>query len=115
MSHARSTPVRVLANQITSVARAESLTELYEALQDLLGNGTPDEIRAFLQSSWQVAWTIDLRIAVLRAKGDPNAGANVQAAAQRALDNGSTDTLLTFLNHGLYVARALDACEAQPA
>ncbi|MCT2586059.1 ALF repeat-containing protein, partial [Actinophytocola gossypii] len=63
----------------------------------------------------RIHWTMDLRGTVLRTMGDPGAGANVQAAAQEALDEGSVDTFLTFLNHGLYVARALDACAAQPA
>ena len=104
--------VRVLANQIDAVARAESLTSLDDALQDLLGFGTPDEIRDFLRGDWQVPWTIDLRVAVNRVLADPAAGAHVRAAAQAALDDGSVGTFLTFLNHGLYVARALDACEA---
>ncbi|MFI7674303.1 hypothetical protein [Actinophytocola sp. NPDC049390] len=107
--------IRVLANQISAVARAESLTGLFEAVQDVLRFGTPDEIRAFLQGAWEIAWTIDLRGEVLRTKGDPNAGVNVQAAAQEALNNGSIGAFLTYLNHGLYVARALDACAAQPA
>ncbi len=107
--------IRVLANRISGVARNESLTELFGAVQHVLRFGTPDEIRAFLRDPWLTAWTMDLRGEVLRTKGDPNAGAHVQAAAQDALDDGSVDTLLTFLNHGLYVARALDACAAQPA
>jgi len=105
--------IRVLANQISSVARAESLTELFAAVQRQLRLGTPDEIREFLRGFWQVAWTIDLRAEVNRVLADPAAGAHVRAAAQAALDDGSVDTFVTFLNHGLYVARALDACEAQ--
>ncbi|MBB4908762.1 ALF repeat-containing protein [Actinophytocola algeriensis] len=107
--------IRMLANRISSVAGAESLTGLYEAVQELLRNGSPDEIRAFLQEGWQTHWTMDLRVTVLRTMGDPAAGANVRAAAQEALDDGTIDTFLTYLNHGLYVARALDACESQPA
>jgi hypothetical protein len=37
----------------------------------------------------------------------------VQTAAQEALDDGAIDTFLTYLNHGLYVARALDTSESQ--
>lgn len=105
--------IRVLANRVSSVADAESLTSLHEAVQELLRFGSADEIRAFLQESWQIHWTIDLRVKVLRTKGDPNAGANVRAAAQEALNDGTVDTFLTYLNHGLYVARALDTCESQ--
>jgi hypothetical protein len=107
--------IRMLANRISSVAGAESLTGLYGAVQELLRNGSPDEIRAFLREGWRTHWTMDLRVTVLRTLGDPDAGANVRAAAQEALDDGSIDTFLTYLNHGLYVARALDACESQPA
>jgi hypothetical protein len=32
----------------------------------------------------------------------------VQTAAQNALDNGSIDAFLAYLNDGLYVARGLD-------
>ncbi len=107
--------VRMLANRISAVARNESLTGLFGAVQNVLRVGTPDEIRAFLRGPWQTYWTMDLRGEVLRTKGDPNAGVHVQTAAQQALDDGSIDTFLTYLNHGLYVARALDACAAQPA
>src|SRR5689334_3890612 len=72
--------VRLLANQVDSVARAESLTGLDTALQDLLRTGAPEEIRTFLRGSWQVRWTIDLRITVNRTLADPAAGAHVRAA-----------------------------------
>jgi Short repeats of unknown function len=107
--------IRVLVNRISAVAEAESLIELRGAAQQKLRFGSPDELRSFLRELWRVAWVIDLRSEVLRAMGDPNAGANVQATAQEALFDGSIETLLTYLNHGLYVARALDACESQPA
>ncbi|MGC4811172.1 ALF repeat-containing protein, partial [Micromonospora sp. DT228] len=71
-----------------------------------------DDLRAFLKTGLRVSWTTDLRIAANRTM--PNAGDNVRAAAQVALDNGTIDALLTYLNHGLYVARALD-CVYQPA
>lgn len=105
--------IRGLANQISSVARAESLTLLFDAVQDLLRSGTPEEIREFLRGDWQYRWTTDLRIWVNRTLADPAAGVHVQAAAQEVLDDGSVDIMLTYLNHGLYVARALDACESQ--
>ncbi|MEU4474943.1 cell wall anchor protein [Micromonospora sp. NPDC023888] len=102
---ASDTEVRVLANQIMSAAVADSLTVLPETIQARL-DGTASDLRAFLKTSLQTTWTIDLRIGANRTM--PNAGANVQAAAQEALDNGTTDVLLAYLNHGLYIARALD-------
>jgi hypothetical protein len=74
-------------------------------LQQLL-DGTADDLRTFLQTQLHNAWTTDLRIAVARTL--PNAGTNVRAAANQTLDHGTTDTYLTYLNDGLYVARALD-------
>jgi LPXTG-motif cell wall-anchored protein len=102
--------VRILANQILYVADAESLPVLPPALQKQL-DGTPDDLRAFLKSGLQNAWTTDLRISAVRTLVD--AGPHVTAAAQKALDDGSIDALLAYLNDGLYAARALD-CESPP-
>ncbi|SDT72966.1 LPXTG cell wall anchor domain-containing protein [Actinoplanes derwentensis] len=108
---ATDTEVRVLANQILAATKAESLPVLSRAMQERL-DGTEEDLRAFLKKSMYSAWTVDLRIAVGRTTVD--AGTNVQAAAQKALNDGGIDVSLAFLNEGLYVARALD-CAAQPS
>ncbi|WP_410812206.1 hypothetical protein [Micromonospora sp. 067-2] len=108
---ASDTEVRVLANQILAAATANSLTTLPGRIQARL-DGSAKDLRAFLKTNLQTSWSTDLRIAVNRTM--PNAGVNVQAAAQAALDNGTIDVLLAYLNHGLYIARALD-CTSQPA
>ncbi|WP_341718620.1 LPXTG cell wall anchor domain-containing protein [Micromonospora sp. FIMYZ51] len=102
--------LRVLANQILAAAKADALTVLPGALQKRL-DGTPDDLRAFLKTDVQKAWTTDLRIAVARTL--VSAGANVQAAAQKALDEGTVDASLAYLNNDLYAARELD-CASQP-
>jgi LPXTG-motif cell wall-anchored protein len=102
--------VRVLAGQILTVANAESLPTLPGALQARL-DGTPADLRTFLKTGLQQAWTTDLRVWVVRAL--TGAGPHVKAAAQKALDNGGIDAFLAFLNDGLYAARALD-CASQP-
>jgi hypothetical protein len=102
---ASDTDVRVLANQILAAAKADLLTTLPGRLQARL-DGTADDLRAFLKTKLQTAWSIDLRIAVNQTM--TNAGSNVKAAAQEALDNGTVDASLAYLNHGLYLARALD-------
>ncbi|WP_422739085.1 ALF repeat-containing protein [Micromonospora sp. WMMD729] len=107
---ASDTEVRVLANQIMAVAVAESMTVLPGRIQARL-DGTAEDLRAFLKTSLQSSWYPDLRIAVNRTM--PNAGVNVREAAQATLDNGTIDAFLAFLNHGLYIARALD-CVYQP-
>ncbi|RKN31833.1 LPXTG cell wall anchor domain-containing protein [Micromonospora musae] len=102
--------VRVLTAQILAVANADSLPILSKAIQERL-NGTADDLRAFLKADVQKAWSVDLRIRVVQTL--TNAGVNVKAAAQKALDDGAIDTYLAYLNIGLYEARALD-CASQP-
>jgi len=102
---ASNTDGRVLATQILAAATAESLTTLPGKLQARL-DGTADDLRAFLKTKLQGVWSTDLRIAVNQTM--PNAGPNVKAAAQAALDNGTVDAYLAYLNDGLYVARARD-------
>ena len=102
--------VRVLAGQILTAANADSLPVLPQAIQERLG-GTADDLRAFLKTDLQNAWSTALRITVVRTLTD--AGAHVEAAAQKALDDGTIDAYLAYLNEALYVARALD-CASEP-
>ena len=103
--------VRVLADQIMAAAVAESLTMLPGRIQARL-DGTADDLRAFLKTNLLPTWSIDLRIAVNQTM--PNAGSNVKAAAQEALDNETIDAYVAYLNEGLCIARALDSA-SQPA
>lgn len=103
--------VRVLANQILAAANDDSLPILPDAIQERL-DGTADELRAFLKADVQNAWSTALRVTVVRTL--TGAGANVKAAAQKTLDDGTVDAFLAYLNNGLYAARALD-CASQPA
>lgn len=102
--------VRMQADRILAEANAESLLAVPRALQEKL-DGTPDDLRAFLKSGLQGAWTTDLRVAAVRTLSD--AGPHVRAAAQKVLDDGAVDDYLAFLNDGLYAARALD-CASHP-
>lgn len=54
----------------------------------------------------KTGWSTDLRLRVNQAVA--NAGTNVKAAGQAALDAGTADAYLAFLTDGLYVARARD-------
>ncbi|MGW3601744.1 LPXTG cell wall anchor domain-containing protein [Micromonospora sp. NPDC005161] len=103
--------VRVLANQILAAANADSLPVLPDAIQERL-DGTADDLRAFFKADVQNAWSTALRVTVVRTL--TGAGTNVKAAAQKALDDGTIDAYLAYLNDGLYAARALD-CASQPA
>ncbi len=108
---ASDTEVRVLANQIMAAAVANLLTTLPGRIQARL-DGTADDLRTFLQAGLMPSWSTDLRIAVNQTM--PKAGTNVTAAAQEALDNGTIDAFLAYLNHDLYVARTRD-CVYRPA
>lgn len=102
--------IEALANRILSVAKAESLPVLPDAIQQPL-EGTTDDVRAFLKDGVQNAWATALRVTVTRTLTD--AGVNVRAAAQETLKEVTVEAYLAYLNDGLYVARALD-CESQP-
>ncbi|WP_089154814.1 LPXTG cell wall anchor domain-containing protein [Micromonospora sp. NBS 11-29] len=107
---ATTTQLRLLANQILAVANTEALTILPGAIQERL-DGTSDDLRAFLKTNLQGAWSTDLRVAI--AQTLVNAGPNVDAAAQKVLREPSIDAYLAYLNDGLYAARAKD-CASQP-
>ncbi|BEL10280.1 hypothetical protein Q0Z83_084710 [Actinoplanes sichuanensis] len=110
---ATDTEVRVLANQLLSVAKTESLGVLAEAIQQKLDLvDKPAEVREFLKSSVQNAWKVSLRIAVGQTMTKTDS--NVNVAATKALDDGGIDATLAYLNEGLYAARELD-CKAQPS
>jgi LPXTG-motif cell wall-anchored protein len=102
--------VQALANHILDAAIAGSLPVLPDAVQKRL-DGTEDDLRAFLKTGVQQPWSVGLRISVVRTLTD--AGDNVKAAAQEALDDEAIDAYLTYLNDGLYAARQLD-CASRP-
>ncbi|MFI6132129.1 ALF repeat-containing protein [Micromonospora sp. NPDC051141] len=110
LNTATNAELRLLAYRLLAEAQAESLPVLPKAIEDRL-NGTADDLRAFLKSGVRNAWQTDLRVKTVQTL--TGAGPNVRAATQRALEDGSVDVLLAFLNTGLYDARALD-CAAQP-
>ncbi|WFE41728.1 ALF repeat-containing protein [Micromonospora sp. WMMD998] len=107
---ASNTELRVLTAQILAEANAESLPVLPDAIQKAL-KGSEDELRAFLKTGVQSAWSVALRVTVVRTLTD--AGPNVQAATQKVLDDPSIDAYLVYLNYGLYIARELD-CASTP-
>lgn len=109
LATATTTQVRLLANQILAEANRESLPVLPDAIQERL-NGTADDLRAFLRTDLENAWSTALRVSV--AQTLTNAGPNVRAAAKKVLDAPSVDAYLAYLNEGRYAARALD-CASQ--
>jgi LPXTG-motif cell wall-anchored protein len=112
LTTASDTDVRVLADQLLTEARAESLPTLPQSLQHGL-DGNPADLRAFLETGLLKNWTSDLRLPVVQTLN--GAGPHVTAAAQEALDAGTVDAYLAYLNDGLYVARALDCASPSPS
>ncbi|WP_430789485.1 LPXTG cell wall anchor domain-containing protein [Actinoplanes sp. G11-F43] len=103
--------VRITAFRVLDAAETDSLYGLPDATQKALG-GTDEDLRAFLGKGMLSTWTHDLRISVGQTLKD--AGADVEKAAQKTLDDGSIDAALAYLNDGLWAARELD-CAAQPS
>jgi hypothetical protein len=104
--------VLLLANQLHSASKKDRLTTLPGLLQERL-DGTVEDLRAFLKTDLWTSWYIDLRVATGRTLR--SAGPLAHEAAQVALGAETTDALFTYLNHGLYVARALESCTASPS
>ncbi|GAA1852488.1 hypothetical protein GCM10009687_18960 [Asanoa iriomotensis] len=102
--------IRLLAYRILEAANADSLPVLPDNIEERL-KGAAGDLRAFLKTGLQNAWSVDLRLTVNRTL--TGAGPNVAAAAQEALDDEAIDAYLAYLNNGLYDARALD-CAAAP-
>ncbi|MFG1915820.1 LPXTG cell wall anchor domain-containing protein [Micromonospora sp. NPDC048898] len=102
--------LRLLAYRILDTATEEKLPVLPDVIEERL-KGTTEELRAFLKADVQNAWSVALRVSVVRTL--TGAGAKVQESAQKTLGAGSVDTYLAYLNDGLYAARALD-CAPQP-
>ncbi|MCO8276795.1 LPXTG cell wall anchor domain-containing protein [Actinoplanes sp. TRM 88003] len=105
--------LEVLAGQVLTVARNESLPVLPDAIEDKLDGGDEADLRAFLKVGVLQAWEVALRVSVVRTL--TGAGPNVQAATQKVLDtpDAGVDVYRAYLNEGVYEARALD-CAAQP-
>ncbi|CCH22119.1 hypothetical protein [Micromonospora lupini] len=102
--------VRVLTAQILHFARTDALPVLPDEITRQLNDPSAD-LREFLKTDVQEVWSIALQISVGRTL--TNAGVNVRAAAQKALNQASVDAYLAYLNNDLYEARALD-CASQP-
>lgn len=103
--------VEIVATRVLSAAQRDKLLALPEAAQKAL-DGTEEQQRTFLKTGVRQAFLVDLRILTLRTLTDDRT-TNANKAAQKALDAGSIEALLAFMNDGLYAARALD-CATKP-
>ncbi|MEU6529775.1 ALF repeat-containing protein [Streptomyces sp. NPDC046928] len=85
---------------------------LYKALQNgnkavireankVLDDGTPETLRAFLETGYRLAQAEDDRVAVARILADPTISAALRAAAEDVMD-GTPEELRYFLEVGRY-------------
>ncbi|MFI1924677.1 hypothetical protein ACH45J_20995, partial [Streptomyces sp. NPDC020377] len=63
--------------------------------------GTPEALRAFLETGYRLARAEDDRVAVARILADPKISAALRAAAEKAID-GTPEELRYFLEVGRY-------------
>ncbi|ELP69869.1 ALF repeat-containing protein [Streptomyces turgidiscabies] len=68
----------------------------------LLSNGTVDQMRAWLKTGHRLAQAEDDRFTIVRLLADPNTSAALRAAANAALNDGTPETLRYFVEVGQY-------------
>ncbi|MFD0339324.1 ALF repeat-containing protein, partial [Streptomyces sp. NPDC127117] len=66
-------------------------------------DGTPEDLRYFLETGLRLAQAEDDRVAIFRILADPNISAALRAAAEDAVD-GTPEELRHFLEVGQYEA-----------
>ncbi|MGC2999264.1 hypothetical protein ACPF8X_13085, partial [Streptomyces sp. G35A] len=69
---------------------------------ELLDSGTPEEMRAWLESGYRLAQAEDDRVAIFRILADPDSSDALRAAAGAALDDNTPEALRHFLEVGQY-------------
>ncbi|MFG2350210.1 ALF repeat-containing protein [Streptomyces phaeochromogenes] len=69
---------------------------------ELLDNGTVEEMRAWLETGYRLAQAEDDRVAIARILADPNISDALRAAANAALDDNTPEALRYFLEVGQY-------------
>jgi len=87
--------VRILADP-------DSGRRVIREANELLDNGTPEQMRAWLETGYRLAQAEDDRVAIVRIISDPNSSAALRAAAGAALDDNTPEALRHFLEVGRY-------------
>lgn len=75
---------------------------------ELLDDGTVEEMRAWLETGYRLAQAEDDQFAIARILADPDSGRAVVREANKALNNGSPEAARAFLETGLRLAQAED-------
>ncbi|MFC8227910.1 ALF repeat-containing protein [Streptomyces sp. NPDC057287] len=91
--------VRVALSRI--LADPDSGRRVVKEINTLLDNGTPDEMRTWLETGYRVAQAEDDRVAIVSILNRPGISAALRAAVQEAVD-GTPEEMRYFLEYGRY-------------
>ncbi|MCH5677801.1 ALF repeat-containing protein [Streptomyces gilvus] len=97
---------RVAVARILYLAQQNGSKAVVRQASAALDAGTPEALRAFLETGYRLAQAEDDRVAIARILADPATSDAVRVAAQAALDDGSPEALRYFLEHGRYEVSA---------
>ncbi|GGZ76341.1 ALF repeat-containing protein [Streptomyces bluensis] len=93
---------RVAVARILYLAQQNGSKAVVREANAALDAGTPEALRAFLETGYRLAQAEDDRVAISRILADPATSDALRAAAEAALDDGSPEALRYFLEHGRY-------------
>ncbi|MBQ1094649.1 ALF repeat-containing protein [Streptomyces sp. b94] len=85
-----------------TLADPDSGRRVIREANELLDNGTPEEMRAWLETGHRLAQAEDDRVAIARILADPGTSDALRAAASAALDDNTPEALRHFLEVGRY-------------
>ncbi|WP_076971384.1 ALF repeat-containing protein [Streptomyces sparsogenes] len=93
---------RVAIARILHTATQNNDKRVIEEVNKLLDNGSPEEMRAWLETGYRLAQAEDDAFYIARMLANPNISDALRAAANAALDDGSPETLRYFREVGQY-------------
>ncbi|MDG9704834.1 ALF repeat-containing protein [Streptomyces sp. DH37] len=91
-----------------TLADPDSGKRVTREANELLDNGTPEEMRAWLETGYRLAQAEDDRVAIARTLADPDSGKRVTREANELLDNGTPEEMRAWLETGYRLAQAED-------
>ncbi|MEU2677917.1 ALF repeat-containing protein [Streptomyces sp. NPDC007107] len=108
------TPVSELSDDDLRIAILRILADedsgkrVIREANELLDNGTPEEMRQWLETGYQLAQAEDDQVALFRILADPDSGKRVIREVGELLDNGTPQDIRQWLETGYRLAQAED-------
>lgn len=93
---------RVAIARILFVATQNGDKRVIREANELLDDGTPDEMRAWLETGYRLAQAEDDAVYTARLLADPTISPALRAAANAALDDGTPEALRHFRETAQY-------------